>query len=117
MSCDTFKLEKKNHINSLFSGFYKKPKIFTSIFNCKKSKDIESSRDDQIFIDSYGLLITYHKEKREKVKIEKIKPKRLYYDYFEEHNNCKETEFYWKDPKHPKILRHLSENKKIKPKK
>jgi hypothetical protein len=108
-----FLLSKFNNRNALFSEFQSpKKKPLISIFDCKNKSQEEIKEKDVIKIDSYGLFIRTHRENREKVKIQKEKPKRVYYDFFEKHKNCSETEYYWKDLLHPKILKHYSKEKK-----
>jgi len=94
---------------TLISGFQppvKKP--FISIFKCKNKITEEKIENDQIKIRTYGLMIKTHRENREKIKIIKEKPKKIVEDFFQKYKNCKETEYYWSDILHPKLLRHYS---------
>lgn len=111
---NNFLLLKYKDKNTLYTEFQSPPKKpFISVFNCKKKPQQEIKEKNLIKIDSYGLMIRTHRENREKVKIEKEKPTRIYYDFFEKHRNCSETEYYWKDSLHPKILKHYSKEKKL----
>lgn len=106
-------LIKRENKNSLFSTFKsKREKPFVSMHDCMKRVEVDKQEKDEIYIHSYGLKIKTHKESREKPQIIKEPPKRIYYDYFENHKDCTETQYYWKDIRHPKILRHISQEKK-----
>lgn len=109
-----FLLYQNNNKKTLYSRFQSpEKKTFISMFNCKKKLQEEIKEKDVIKIQSYGILIRTHKENREKVVIKKQKPKSFNYDFFEKHKNCSETEYYWKDLLHPKILKHYSKEKKL----
>jgi len=107
-----FSLIKKKNYKTLYSAFQTPPKKpFFSIFDCKPKNYKEEMDINVININSYGLMIRTHRENKEKFQIIKEKHKIIINDYFEKHKNCKETEYYWKDILHPKILKHYSKIK------
>lgn len=111
-------------VKTLYSPIYSPPKQFHSIFKCKEKERIENpyvkstKNEKRIQTGVYGPLIVIHKEKMKPVQIKKqkkhyeecapIKP----YRFFQEHAHCPETEFYYHDLLHPKILRHYSPDSK-----
>jgi hypothetical protein len=106
----------KTPTKCLYSPFYIKEKKLNSIFPCKQSKDAKQLDKDSYFLEPRGPLIVTHKESRKKIK----QPKRRFrfeeekiekYTYFDVHKECVESEYYWYDLKHPKILRHYSKDK------
>ena len=103
---------------SLTSGFFNPNKPFESKRECRKPKPKEVILDnaEREYIESYGLLIVRHKERIEPFKLEKTKKNKLYYDYFEKHKNCIETQSF-SDIKNPKILRYWTRYRttKVKP--
>jgi hypothetical protein len=122
MQNETVVKENKNKsINikkCLQSNFIPKKKPFQSILLCKKKSSKPPQDKNSLYVEPFGPLIVVHKENREKVKPLKKKfrfddPPNIKYTFFQDHKNCIESEYYWKDIQHPKILRHFSkENKK-----
>ena len=92
---------------------------YSSMWLCNIEKEKEELRNRKkenftVFIEKNGLRIVSYINKREKCKASKNKEERKYYDYFEHHRNCKETELLDKDILHPKLVRHYSKEKEKK---
>lgn len=107
-------------VKTLCSDLYTDKKDFKSIFKCKEKQKqknpflISSKNEIRIQSGVYGPLIVIHRDLNEKILPKKhkkfndefgpIKP----YTYFQQHAKCPETQYYWHDLLHPKILRHYS---------
>ena len=87
------------------------------MFLCKKKSELKKIGENCVMMGPFGPLVVTHKENRKKLKNprKKFKFEEDYgkrFEYFNEHKNCKETEFLWKDQLRAKILRHFSKDKK-----
>ena len=113
-------------VKTLVSNITVIPPPFVSIFPCKRRPATPQYRTgpkegkNVIRIKSgvFGPLIVIHRDLNDKVV---AKPKKKTYEelqpvkqnsFFKKHEKCPETEYYWKDLLHPKILRHYSPNRK-----
>lgn len=114
-------------VKTLISPFTEKEKFIQSHHQCKhKPKPVDyfaipANNDEKRFrVGVTGPLIVIHKELPEKVQVRKkpISKVGLFnyhipkYTFFQDHKDCWETQFYWADLKHPKILRHYSPERK-----
>ena len=99
--------------NSLKSKFYKNQKVYKTKHGCKMRINTNSiDKSERKYYPSLGLLIVTYKD-NDKVENKSINlEKNNIFKYFEKHKNCSETQYYWKDLKHPKILRHYSNDKR-----
>lgn len=100
----------------LNSPFHIKKKPFQSILLCKQKNNKKIQDPNTIFVEPFGPLIVTHPDRKDKIK---APPRKFRFEeekdgkftFFCDHKNCSETEYYWKDLGHPKILRHYSKDK------
>lgn len=114
-------------VKTLISPFLEEEKFIQSNYPCKhRAKPVDNliipvNNDEKRYrIGINGPLIVTHKDLPEKIQLKQHpKPsKGLFnqrtpkYTFFQDHKDCWETQFYWVDLKHPKILRHYSPERK-----
>ena len=122
---------------TLRSDMCKKPRPFTSIFDCKNKQAkknpflIEGKNEIRYNMGTYGPLVVEHisedykkrlnnfsKTKKKKNINKKRRCQSKNYNspftYFNIHSNCKETQQYWHNIQSPQILRHYTPPKSSK---
>ncbi len=121
--------------NTLRSDMRRQIRPFTSIFDCKKKKQIknpfliEGKNEVRYHMGPYGPLVVEHISEAHKKRINnfgknnknKNKKKRCCsknynspFTVFDIHSNCKETQQYWHNIQSPQILRHYTPPKSSK---
>lgn len=114
-------------VKTLISPFLEQDKFIQSNYPCKhRPKPVDKfvisvSKDETRYRAGInGPLIVTHKDLPEKIQLKKrdvskgglFNQRTPKYTFFQDHKDCWETQFYWVDLKHPKILRHYSPERK-----
>ena len=114
-------------VKTLISPFLEEEKFIQSNYPCKhKAKPVDkfiipvNNDETRYRVGINGPLIVTHKDLPEKIQLKKrhtqtkglFKQRTPKYTFFQDHKDCWETQFYWVDLKHPKILRHYSPERK-----
>lgn len=126
-----------NIVKTLHSDFHKKPKVFHSIFECKRKNNdklhpfLIAAQDEKRFsMGRFGPLVVVHTNSAIKNKVKraqseykrKMRPNNQYkvrksknynspFYYFEEHKNCEEMKCCWHNLRGQEIRRHYTPKK------
>lgn len=108
--------DNSNLRKCLVSPIHKEPHKMKSMHLCKNKLEYKIEDENTYYIP-FGPRVIVHKDSRKvkgwnTVNKNKSEYEDSRYDYFGKHKDCKESEFYWRDQLHPKILRHISKDKK-----
>jgi hypothetical protein len=101
--------------NTLSSGLYTYNRPFSTKHPCKIKTNHSDKIDncERIYFKSYNLSIVKHNNKNKVKPVKSIISDKQNFKYFENHKNCRETQYLWHDILKPKILRHYSKDKKM----
>lgn len=72
---------------------------------------IVTHKEPKPIVRNRSSYIKYQRKNGEFSKLNSVTAQRSGFCFFNDHKNCMESEFYWKDQQHPKILRHYSKDK------